>query len=214
MDMFALTKVELTDRTIDLNEFGHHTKLIPTGRLTFKKENANTPTIVFTKNESGKPVIIIDGVYCQQVSAFWAYTKITVLLVAILFIISAIFLPIAALVNALRKKLHKSKLPLYLLPVLSISGLIWAMAAFSKVQAESYLLYQLREVSARSLAIFAGTLLFGILTTINLVWIIKAVHSFHSRFSKCYFLITAVSFMLITIILLCNGWIGLRTWAM
>jgi CubicO group peptidase (beta-lactamase class C family) len=213
MDMFALTKVELTGKTINLNEFGHQTKLILIGRLTFKKENANTPTIVFTKNESGKPVIIIDGVYCQQVNEFWAYAKITVLLIAILFIVSSIFLPITALVAARRKKLTEPKLPLYLLPVLSISALAWAMVNFSKVQAESYLLYQLREVSSRSLAIFAGTLLFGILTTINLVWIIKAFHSFHSSFSKCYFLITAGSFTLVTIILLCNGWIGLCTWA-
>jgi CubicO group peptidase (beta-lactamase class C family) len=214
MDMFGLTKVELTNKTIDLNEFGRQTKLIPTGGLIFKKEDANTPTIVFSKNESGDPLMIIDGVYCRQVNAFWAYTKIAVLLVALLFIISSFFLPIAALIAALRKKLTMPNLPLYLLPLLSISSLTWAMTAFSKVQAESYLLYQLREVSPRSLAIFAGTLLFGLLTTVNIFWIIKAFHSFRSRFSKGYFLITAISFMLITIMLLFNGWIGLCTWTM
>jgi CubicO group peptidase (beta-lactamase class C family) len=214
MDIFSLTKVELTGKAIDLNEFGHQTKLVPTGRLTFKKENANTPTIIFTKNELGCPVMIIDGVYCRKVSSFWAYTKLVILFIGLLFIISSIFLPIAVLTNALRKKIYKPNLPLYLLPVLSISGLTCAMVAFSKVQAESYLLYQLREVSPRSLAIFAGTLLFGLLAAVNMVFVIKTLSTFRSRFTSWYFLLTASSFMLITIMLLLNGWLGLRTWAM
>jgi CubicO group peptidase (beta-lactamase class C family) len=214
MDMFTLTKVEITDKAVCLNEFGNKTKVIPTGPLTFKKENANKPTIVFAKNATGEPVIIIDGVYCEQVNTFWAYTKIAIILIALLFIIISIFLPLVALISALRKKLTKSTLPLYFLPLLSLSALIWAMTNFSKVQAESYLLYQLREVSTRSLAIFAGTLLFGLLTTVNLALVIKAFSSFKSGFAKWYLLVTAMSFMLITIILLCSGWFGLRTWAM
>jgi len=214
VDMFTLTKVEINDKAVCLNEFGHKTALIPTAPLTFKKENANRPTIVFAKNDAGEPVIIIDGVYCEQVNTFWAYTKIVIILVAILFIIISIFLPVVALINALRKKLTRSTLPLYFLPLLSLSALAWAMTNFSKVQAESYLLYQLREVSTRSLAIFAGTLLFGLLVAVNFVLVSKALSSFKSGFAKWYLLITALSFMLITLILLCNGWLGLRTWAL
>jgi len=213
-DMLMLTKVELNGADINLNEWGNKTKLIPTGLLTFKQENANTPTVVFTKNDVGEPVMIVDGVYCKQVNPLWAYTKLAIILLALLLSLTSLSLPLVALIFGVIGKLDGYKLHLYLLPLFSLLALAWAIVNFSKVQAESYLLYQLREVNPRSLAIFAGTLLFWLLSTANMVFMIKAFNTFRSRFTAWYLLFTALSFMLITIILLFNGWIGLRTWAM
>jgi len=128
--------------------------------------------------------------------------------------LASLRLPLVALIRGVIGKLDGYMLHLYLLPLFSLLALAWAMVNFSKVQAESYLLFQLREVSPHSLAIFAGTLLFGLLSAANIVFMIKAFNTFRSRFTAWYFLFTAFSFMLITIILLFNGWIGLRTWTM
>jgi len=214
MDGLMLTSIELNGSALYINQMGIKTRLVPTGTLTFKKENANTPSVVFSKNEAGEPVVIIDGVYCERVNAWWAYTKLALILAALLLSLLSIPLPIVALIRAWVRKLDYTKLPLYFLPLLSLAALIWAMVNFSKVQAESYLLYELRGLSARSLAIFAGTLLFGILSVVNMAWMIKAFRSFKSRFSAWYLLLTALSLILVNVILLLNGWIGLRTWAM
>jgi len=213
-NIFMLTKVELNGSHLDLDQMGNKTRLIPTGSLIFKQENANTPTVVFTKNDAGEPVMIVDGVYCKQVSPLWAYTKLAIISLVLLLSLTSLSLPLVAMIHGVIGKLNWYKLHLYLLPLFSLLALAWAIVNFSKVQAESYLLYQLREVSPRSLAIFAGTLLFGLLSAANIVFVIKAFHSFRSRFTAWYFLFTALSFMLITIILLFNDWIGLRTWAM
>ncbi|HTD97856.1 MAG TPA: hypothetical protein VK668_01150, partial [Mucilaginibacter sp.] len=214
MDMLMLTSVELNGNTLDIGQMGSKTRLIPSGTLTFKKENANTPSVVFSKSEAGELVVIIDGVYCERVNAWWAYTKLAVILAALLLSLFSVTLPIVALIRALMRRLDYARLPLYFLPLLSLAALLWAMVNFSKVQAESYLLYELRGLSPRSLAIFAGTLLFGLFAVANMAWVIKAFRSFKSRFSAWYLLLTALSLILVAVILLANGWIGLRTWAM
>ncbi|HEX5169261.1 MAG TPA: serine hydrolase domain-containing protein [Cyclobacteriaceae bacterium] len=194
--------------------FGRATKLVQTSARTFRWPDANTPMIVFTRNEGGKAVMCIGGTYYEKVSYSWAIAKKVAVLVAILLALSSLVYAIISTIGAISGKVKWTELIFRFTPMIALIVLMLAVTKLLQVQEHTYLLYELNTVNARTLTIFVGTTLFGVLSLVNLVFVIREFKKIRSRWFAWYLLLMGLSFACITLLLLDAGWIGLRTWAM
>lgn len=193
---------------------GEQRRLIQTAPLTFAEEWAHEPTVVFTKNEEGKNVAIIDGGYFEQTSYFKVASTLWISVIAIFFAVCSLFPGIISLTGVLTGKLKWQKFPIRILPMIATALLVWAVMSLLQVQDESYLLSELTGIDARTLIIFSGTLLFGIFSLLHLIFVIRKFRQIKNYWFSFYWLITSLSLCYISFVLFQNGWIGMRTWAM
>src|SRR5450432_2346617 len=189
-------------------------KLVQTAAFQFAHEGANAATVIFTKNEEGKNVMVIDGAYYEQKGAFALKSKIWVAITAIFFALSACVAGIFSFIAFFIIRLKKEELLTRTLPLSAVLLLVFAVFNLLQVQSESYLLSELRNIDTRSLSIFSGTLLFGLFAIWHLVIVIRKFSQFKNKFFAYYWLGVSLSVFYIAFVLFQNGWIGLRTWAM
>jgi CubicO group peptidase (beta-lactamase class C family) len=192
---------------------GEPFELIQTAPMTFAIIGTNTPSIVFTKNREGKRCMIKRGNYFEQTSCGLALAVRVVLCIALLFLLSSFIVGIGSLIIAFFDKIQWNELFLRILPMISFSLLIWAVYYLLDVQTYTYKLSVLGTINYTTLVIFTGTLSFGLITLINLFFVMKAFPKMN-RWLGWYLLLTSFSMCLVAIVLAWNGWIGLRTWAL
>ena len=101
-----------------------------------------------------------------------------------------------------------------MIPMVAASFLVWAIVNLSEVIDKSYLLAELTNINPRTMIIFFGTFIFGILSLIDLLLVILKFNRLKNRWDYFYWTMTAASLCFISVVLFQNGWIGLRTWAM
>ena len=192
---------------------GGRMRLIQTGPLTFAKEWTNTPSVVFTRRADGRHVMIKDGAFFEQASwwktAFPGWLAATAVLVVLVSVIAAV----VSLVGYVVGWVKHQQLLLWLLPVVAVALLAWAVMNLLQVETESYLLSELVHPGARNIIVFTGTLLFGILSLLYLVLVLNRLRRVHYWLAS-YWMITALSLCYISFVLFRHGWIGLRLWAM
>jgi CubicO group peptidase (beta-lactamase class C family) len=190
---------------------GDPTVLIQTAPYTFIIAGTNTPSIVFAKNAEGKRCMLKRGNYFEQTSSIWAFIKRIALVVSLLFLLSSFILGIVSLGAAMLGKLKWTKLTLRIAPMIGFSLLSWAVYQLLEVLMYSYKLSKLGTIQYTTLVIFCGTLAFGLISVINLFFVLKAFPKMN-RLLGWYLLLTSFSMCLIAGVLWANGWIGLRTW--
>ncbi|MCK8495254.1 beta-lactamase family protein [Spirosoma sp. RP8] len=211
IDRLLLLKVGEENDTLQFNLLVKKFKVLPTGPLTFTNSASNTPNIGFFRNKN-KRVLVINGRYCEQVSGAWALISRSILLIACL-LATLSFVPALVIFITKQRYSHQERL-MSGLPVLATLFLATAMLAFGTVYSSSHLLYKLAHVTTTSVLIFAGPLFFGLLSVVNFVYSLSYFNASRNRFLSWYLLATALSLMIITVFLLSNGWLGLRTWAL
>lgn len=189
-------------------------RLIQTAPLCFAKEGTNTATLVFTKNREGKNVVIVDGGYFEQTSGLKMALRFWVCLLASFFAIVSVLPGVLSLIGWLTGRLKWKELPFRILPMFAAIVLVWALLSLAEVLNESYLLSELTKIDSRTIIIFLGTLLFGIFTLLDLVLVFRKFRRIKNRWVAGYWALTALSLGILSMVLLENGWIGLRVWAM
>ena len=172
------------------------------------------PLIYFTKNDGGKNVMLIGGIYYQQTSNFWAMVKRVVLIIARIFALSTVILGITSLIGIIIGKLSWRELFPRVIPMIGVGLLVWAVLNLLEVQNYTYKLAELNTINSRTMIIFLGTSVFGITSILSLFFSISMFSKQKKRWFAYYFLLTSLSLFFIAIILWQNGWIGLRTWAL
>ena len=193
---------------------GDKIRLVQTSVNQFAREYSNKPTVIFTKNEEGQPVMIMDGAYYEKASAFSIQFRNWLAGTAISLALSAALAGIVSLIGFYTGRVNRNQFLLRLLPLLGLTLLVWAIKSMLPVQSESYLLSELTTVNARTIIIFAGTLLFGLFAVWHLVLVLRKFNQFRNRFFAFYWLLASMAVFFIAFVLFQNGWIGLRTWAM
>jgi len=78
----------------------------------------------------------------------------------------------------------------------------------------SYKLAELDTVNFHTIIIFLGPTIFEVASIASLFHSIKTLRQQKNRLFAAYLLLTSISLCVVMFILLQNGWIGLRTWAM
>ncbi len=192
---------------------GQPTELFQTGTNEFAFAGMNRPLIKFLKNDSGEKVMTIGGSYFEKTSGFIAITKRIFIIIAIALAISSIILFLVSLVGAFAGKLKWSTAFERLIPAIGLVGLGIAVALLLNVQTNSYLLYKFGTINSLTFTVFCGTAFFGIATAYILFKAVRNFRNTKSRAFAVYYLLIAFSFLLITSVLLPNGWIALRLWA-
>lgn len=132
----------------------------------------------------------------------------------ILLLLPAALSGIISLIMYITKRLSAKKLLIRLLPLVAVLLLYWAVVQMTALQKASYLLYELATINTRTLIIFTGTLCFALFSLLHMVLVIRNFRKFSKRFYAVYWLLVSLSLCYLTVFLLQEGWIGLRTWSM
>jgi hypothetical protein len=193
---------------------GDPSELVQTAPLTFAWRGMNMPLICFTKNDNGKNVMMIGGIYYEQTSNFWAMLKRAIIIIALIFVLSSVILGIVSFIGAIIGKLTWRDIIPGIIPMIGVSFLAWAVSNLLEVQQYSYKLSELGTVNFNTMTIFCGTSVFGIMSIASLFFSIGTFRKPGRRWFAYYLLFTSISLCLIMAILWQNGWIGLRTWAL
>ncbi len=193
--------------------FGQASQLIQVGELQFTWKDMNVPFVTFTQNTTGENVMMIGGDYYEQSTSIWIKLRLGIFVIAILFLLSSIILFITASIQRVLKRINSQQLIIRSFPLIGLLFLIIGVFALNEIQAFTYKMAELSTVSSRSVTIFIGTLGFGIFSFLTLILAIKNFKA-QSKHFKYYFLAIACSMTFLTIFLITNGWIGMRTWAM
>jgi CubicO group peptidase (beta-lactamase class C family) len=193
---------------------GDASELVQTAPMTFAWRGMNMPLICFTKNDTGKNIMMIGGIYYEQTSNFWAMFKRVINIIALIFALSTVILGIVSFIGATFGKLTWRDLIPRIVPMIDVGLLIWAVLNLLEVQRYTYKLSELGTVNFRTMVIFCGTSAFGIISIVSLFFSIRMFRNPNKYWFACYLLLTSIFLCLIMVILLQNGWIGLRTWAL
>ena len=192
---------------------GPPTELVQTAPFTFAWQDTNMPLICFTKNDDGKNVMLIGGIYHEQTSNFLAILKRAIILLAVIFSLSSIFIALFSLFKAVTGKLAwKNTIP-RIMPLAGISLLCWSLLHLSTLQQYSYRLSKVGTLNYVTIVIFLGTAAFAVISIAGLMSAIKTFRQ-SKNFVSTWLLLTNISLCLLMAILWQNGWIGLRTWAL
>ncbi|MEO6313591.1 MAG: serine hydrolase domain-containing protein [Chitinophagaceae bacterium] len=194
--------------------FGDPLKLVATAGLQFAHEGANTATIVFTKNAEGNNVMVMDDAYFVQTSLFRAKFPFWVAMTAMLLAMSAALAGLFSLGAIAIGRVENKKRLIRVLPLAAMLLLCWSVMHLLQVEEETYLLSELTNINSRTMIIFSGTLLFGIIALLHVVLVISRFRLINNRVFAAYWLLASLSIFYIALLLFQNGWIGLRTWAM
>jgi len=193
---------------------GEPSELLQTGPMTFALRGMNMPLICFTKNDRGKNVMLIGGIYYEQTSNFGAMLKRVTLIIAVIFALSTFILGITSLIGIIIGKLNWREIIPRVIPMIGVGLLIWAILNLLEVQNYTYKLAELPTINSRTMIIFLGTSAFGITSIASLFFSIRMFSKQKKRWFASYFLLASISLFFIAVILWQNGWIGLRTWAL
>ena len=110
--------------------------------------------IYFTKNDEGKNVMLIGGIYYKQTSNFWAMLKRVVLITALIFSLASFILGIVSLIGRIIGKLSWRHLIRRVIPMIGVSLLAWAVLNLLEVQNYTYKLAELNTINMRTMIIF------------------------------------------------------------
>ena len=171
LDRLLVVNVEEAKDTLWFNILGKKIRALPTGSLTFTNRSSNASNIVFLQSD-GKKILVMNDYYCEKVSGVWALTSRFILFLSCLVAAFGIIPAIIALVQRIRGKYTGQLWLLTSLPTLAVICLLAAILNFKAMYDESYRLYTLAGVNMTSITLFAGTLLFGLLSAGNLVYLL------------------------------------------
>ena len=193
---------------------GNKMKLVQTKAFQFAYEGANAASIIFTKNSSGKNVMVMNGAYYEQGPFFKVMFPFWLAAMAVFFAVLSVITGFISLIVFVKHRPAPDKLKIRIWPMSAVLLLVCAVKFLLDVQNESYLLSELTTINTRTIIIFSCTLLFALFAVLNLIIVIRKFKQFKNRFFAFYWLLTALSIFYIAFLLFQNGWIGLRTWAM
>ena len=116
--------------------------------------------------------MVMDGLYYEKAAAFSMQFTNWLALITISLALSAALAGIISSIGFYTGRVKRDQFLLRLLPVWGLALLAWAIKSMLQVQTESYLLSELTTINARTIIIFAGTLLFGVFAVLHLVVVI------------------------------------------
>ena len=211
--LFDGKNVKMSDKYLVVSGlFGNDVDtLIQTAPLTFRKKNYNVATYVFTKNSEGTAVLMQEGNYFESASLAWTWLRVGLLFLALACMVGALVGGVVWLIFAVRRSITRNDAWVRLLPALATLALIVALVTLA-VLAQN--ISEMATINAQTIAVFLGTLLFGVCTVVGFYRLNRQYSSYKSGWLRGFLLTTYLLMSYLTVYLLINGWIGLRLWAL
>ena len=192
--------------------FGNSGKLFPVGKDIFRREHEPEATTVFFTDPSGRQVYVsvgIDGApYSVRESLFWPYARLAALCLSFLLLASSLLF---ALVWVVRWVLGMMKdvrhLAVRAVPLVATLVLLAVLFSMTKI------LDDVGAVNIWSVTIFAGTILFALLSLFGLWLAVQVPRSEIRRAVRVHSLLVSLACCVLTIFLASWHLLGLRVWA-
>jgi len=185
--------------------------LIQTAPLTFRKKNHQVATYVFAKNSEGTAVLMQEGNYFESASLAWTWLRVGLLFAALACMVGTLLAGVVWSIFAVRRSVTRNDAWVRLLPALATLALIAALIVLA-VLAQN--IPAMATINAQTIAIFLGTLLFGVCTVVGFYRLNRQYSSYKSGWLRGFLLTTYLLMSYLVAYLLINGWIGLRLWAL
>jgi len=187
-------------------------KLLPVGKNLFRRENEPEATSVFFSDPSGARVFVsagMDGVpYGERESIFWPYARLMVLGLCLLLLASSLLF---AVVWVLRWLLGKMKdvrhLSVRAVPL--VATLILLAVCFSMTK----IFQDLGAINFWTLTIYAGTILFALLSLFGLWLAVRVPRGEIGRAVRIHSLLVSLACATLTVFMASWHLLGLRIWA-
>jgi CubicO group peptidase (beta-lactamase class C family) len=211
-DRLLLLKVDIKNDTLQYSLLGRTHQLIQTAPFIFRDKWAPQAEIAFATSADGKKVMIVNKNYTEKTSAPKAFSWLVLIIVALVFAVSTVFPGLIAIMYILVKRKKPKSSHLFILPMLSVAFLGWGIYVFMQVYNNSYRLFEFTVPSTAAISIFLGFTLFGVFTLLNAWQLFKVLKTIANRYKQGLLILVALSLLLITGVLLTNGWIGLMMW--
>ena len=193
---------------------GNAFELVQVGENTYAYPDGNGAGFALITNEEGQKVLIAYTGYYEKTSAFSAIFGRVMTVLAVLLVVSTFFIVLISLVGAFFNYVNWKDFGWRLLPSIGLVLLIWAVLKLLEAQTATFLLYKLATINAFSLTIFLGTASFGVITVVSSYFTFRHFKNIKNRAWAIYWALVHIGLLYVMFILLQNGWIGMRTWAM
>jgi CubicO group peptidase (beta-lactamase class C family) len=182
------------------------------GIYTFN--DCTIPMIALEKNDEGEKIMRLGGLYFVRQNALLTISYRLAVIASIVVAFSVfLFLPFIAFGIA-KSKLSSDAIWVGLVVAIGLVGLISAVMSLLHVQTFTFKLYELGTVNSRTLTIFFGTVLFGVAALSCVIHRMLIFRKKYPAIYKWYYTLLSSSLFLLFMILLMNGWIAMRFWAM
>jgi CubicO group peptidase (beta-lactamase class C family) len=214
IDQFANTQnVVISHDSLLLKTIsGNTSKLLPTSSLQFTWPGMNKPLVVFT-NRNDVMVMCIGGTYYEKIPFSKVITKKIIVCVVLFFLLNGFVLFLFSFIQYFRRRYVLHQTVVNSLPAVACVFLMLAFHQLFHIKEFSYLLADLNSPGTRSVTIFAGTIMFAVLSIVAGYFAAKRLIT-KMNFSNWYYALIVVSLMITTLFLSINGIVGLRSWAM
>jgi CubicO group peptidase (beta-lactamase class C family) len=192
--------------------FGKPEALLPVGKNLFRRENEPEATAVFFSDSSGSRVFVSVGMdsvpYGVRESIFWPYARLAVLgFCLVLLGSSLLFAVVWVLLWLLGKMKNVQHLSVRAVPLAATLVLLAVGFSMTKI------LEDLGAVNFWSVTIYAGTILFALLSLFGLWLAVRVPRGEISRGVRIHSLLVSLACSVLTAFMASWHLLGLRIWA-
>jgi len=192
--------------------FGKGEDLFPVGKNQFRGEKDPEANAIFFPDQSGRMIYVSAGIdgepYGERISPIWPYARIGILVVSALLMASALLFALIWGLGWLFGRMKGVKhLRVRVVPVLAVLSLLCALFAFTKATDD------VGEMNLWAVTIFAGTILFVLLSLASLAFAVTVPKSEMHNGVRIHSLLVAMACCVVTLFLSSCHLIGLRLWA-
>jgi CubicO group peptidase (beta-lactamase class C family) len=193
--------------------FGKPERMLPAGRNLFRADKEPEGTTLFFADEAGHMAFSSmgdDGVsYAVRISPLWPYTRVAVLLLCAVLMLSTV--PFA-LIWLARKLIGKMKdvqhLSVRVVPLLAVLSLAAIPFCFNALRGSA-----IGTLNLLTVGIYAATILFALLSLLGLVLALRVPKAEIHRGVHIHSLLVSLACCVVALFLASWGLIGLRLWA-
>jgi CubicO group peptidase (beta-lactamase class C family) len=193
---------------------GNASPLRQMGNGIYTFNDCTIPMVALVKNEDGEKIMQLGGLYFVRQNAVLTISYRLAVVASIVLAASVFILLPFFVFGVAKRKLRSDAIWVGLVVAIGVAGLIGAVISLLHVQTFTFKLYELGAVNSRTLTIFSGTLLFGVAALSSVIHRMLIFRKKYPVIYKWYYTLLSSSMFFLFMILLINGWIGMRFWAM
>jgi CubicO group peptidase (beta-lactamase class C family) len=186
--------------------------LFSVGKNLFRGEKEPEATAVFFPDLSSRMIYVCAGEdgepYGERISPLWPYSRLAILMAsAIVMASSLLFALVWGLLWLFRRMKDVKHLRVRAMPLLAVLSLLGVLFSFTKATADIGVL------NFWSLSIFAGTILFALLSLVSLALAVSVPREEIHKGVRIHSLLVSTACCIITLFFSAWHLIGLRLWA-
>ncbi len=200
------------DTLVENELLGGSFPLVATGPNTFRMRWNHHPETILVTDSDGQRAVMENGLYYRQVSWFAAWMPIILLLTSLFLMATALITGLAWLVMILMGRIRRPDAWVRLLPVVGfITLIVTVFRGLIRFDAHTI---EGTSILLDSWLIFVGTLIFPLCIIAALILLVLRWKHMPGILLKSYLVLILLAGFYVAGLMLVNGWLGIRIWAL